>query len=628
MRLTRRELAKMGMGLAALRAGLGAAPMAQAQSAAAPVGTGVRVHGHSLIGALRYGPDFKHFDYVNPAAPKGGTARYFAGVSYDSLNPFIVAGSPATPIAGTSSAAMAVVIETLMAAPLDEGSTHYGRLAEWMESGPDDKWVAFRLRDAARWHDGKPVTVEDVIFSYETLTTKGLPRYRAYYRNIVSARDVGDRTVLFEFDKGGNRELPHIAGQLYVFPAHWWASRDFGAPSLEAPLGSGPYKVGKFEANRFIEFERVSNYWGADLPMNVGSNNFDKIRFDYYGTSEVAFEAFKVNNLDFHAEGVARNWATKYAFPAIKSGAVVKEEIPLEGSKPVSGFFYNLRRKKFSDRRTRAALNLLLDFENMNKVIYYDQYARPYSYFQGSKDLMATGLPSADELALLEPLKDQLPPELFTESFAHPTTNGRGRIPRKTLRKARSLFLAAGWRFEGGRLVDAAGAPFTIEFLTSSPALEPTIRHFMNNLKRAGVAPSIRTVDPTQYKTRADKYDFDCINWYVWNSESPGNEQRYFWGSSEASKPGGRNYCGVANPAVDALIDKIIFAADRASLAAACKALDRVLLFEHYVTLRAFSPGDRIAYWKEKVAHPAKLPSRDVGFPLVWWSPEAEEKKG
>lgn len=609
MRLTRRDAAKLGLGLAALR--FGCAP-AHAQASGAVVGAGIRAHGHSLVGSLRYGPDYPHFDYVNPQAPKGGAASYFAGFRYDSFNPYIVGGTP--------SAAAGFVIESLMETPADAGSTHYGLLAEWMESGPEESWAAFRLRDGARWHDGRPVTVEDAIFSFDVLTGQGLPFWRAYYAHVVSARDAGDRTVLFEFDQKDNRELPHIIGQLPILPAHWWADRQFAETSLEPPLGSGPYRIGGFEAGRYVDLERVPDYWGADLPVNIGRHNFDSVRLEYFGDMIAAFEAFKGGDLDFNEEFVARRWALQYDFPAITSGAVVKKEALIEGPKSVAGFFYNLRRPKFTDRRTREAFNLLLDFENMNKTIYYNQYARPSSYFQGAPDLMATGLPDPAELALLEPHRAALPSALFETPFEQPATDGSGRLPRSMLRRASALLDAAGWRVVEGKRVDVEGAPLSIEFLYASKTLEPTIRPFVANLERVGIVATLRSVDPAQYEARRRVYDFDCIAFGVANTESPGNEQRDFWGSAAVDVEGGQNYCGVANPIVDALIERIVFAEDRDGLAAACRALDRVLLFEHYVTLRAYAPFDRIAYWRDRVAGPDPLPSRSVDFPTAWWS--------
>ncbi len=617
MRLTRRDAAKLGIGLGAgvagLRLGLGPA---SAEEAAALLGTGVRTHGHSLVAPLRYGSDFAQFDYVDPAAPKGGSVSYEAGARFDSLNPYNIAGSP--------SFAARLVVETLMVRSLDEGSTHYGLLAEWMEAAEDDSWVAFRLRDAARWHDGRPVTVDDAIFSFEALTRNN-PFYGAYYANVARAVDLGDRTVLFEFDQSGNKELPHIMGQLDLLPAHWWEDRDFGAVILEPLLGSGPYRIAGFEAPRHVDLERVPDYWGADLPVRIGSNNFDRMRLEYISEDIVAFDAFKVGDLLYREENEALKWATLYDFPAIRRGEVVKENIALDGPQGVSGFFYNLRRPKFQDRRVREALNTLLDFENLNRVIYYDQYARPISYFQGTPDLMASGLPDAAELALLEPHRDALPPALFEQPFEHPVTDGSGELPRSIRRRAARLLDEAGWPIAGGERVGPDGEPLSIEFLTSSDALERTIQAYARNLNAAGIRTVARVIDPAQFTERVRAFDYDCLLAGVANSESPGNEQRDFWSSDAAAASGSRNYCGVANPVVDALIERIVFAEDRAGLAAACRALDRVLLFEYYVTLRAYSPFERIAYWRERIAHPEPLPSRSIGFPTVWWSKSAED---
>lgn len=614
MRLTRRDAAKLGLGLAAFRMGLGGSGAAEAQTEAPVLGSGIRVHGHSLVAPLRYGPDFPKFDYVNPDAPKGGTVHYDVGPRFDNLNYFNRAGAQSVAVV------LGDVIETLMAPSLDEGSTHYGLLAEWMESPEDDSWVAFRLRDGARWHDGRPITVEDVLFSFEVLTTKGRPFFGSYYAHVGSARDLGDRTVLFEFDQTGNRELPHIMGQLYVLPKHWWETRDFEEPTLEPLLGSGPYRFGALEASQFIDLDRVRDYWGANLPIRIGQNNFDRVRFSYFSEDVAAFESFKSGELHFRQEGEALKWATGYDFPAIRSGDVAKEEVYLEGPQPVSGFFFNVRRPKFADRRVREAFNLLLDFEYMNRALYFDQYARPVSYFQNTPDLMATGMPDDAELALLEPHRDSLAPDLFERPFEQPTSDGSGNLSRSARRRAAQLLDAAGWPNVDGVRTGPGGEVLSIEFLNTSASFEKTIAAFTENLEAMGVRTTVRTVDPTLFVQRRRAFDFDCIPWYVANSESPGNEQRDFWGSGDANVEGSRNFCGVSHPAIDDLIEKVVFSEGRAQLATACRALDRALLFEHYVALRAYSPFERIAYWRSEIAHPTPLPARSLGFPTVWWS--------
>ncbi|MEO1292242.1 MAG: extracellular solute-binding protein [Pseudomonadota bacterium] len=615
MRIDRRALMKTGLaGLA-----MGGLPVVSSLRADGPwSGGGERVHGDSLLGPAKYGPDFKHFGYVNPNAPKGGIAAIDYSAPFDSFNPFITKGTPLAPV-------RSYIVESLMTAPLDEGSTHYGLIAEWMEHPKDDAWAAFRLRDEARWHDGRPITVADVQKSFELLVEQGNPLYRFYYQNVVKVVDEGDRVVRFFFDQTGNRELPHTMGQLWILPAHYWEGKDFAEVASEPILGSGPYKVGQFERGRYAEFERVPDYWGKDLPVRVGTHNFDTLRFEFFLDRDVAFEAFKKGEIDYWDENSASRWAKRFEFPAINSGKVERREVAFEGPKVVQFFGLNLRREKFADRRTRQAIDMMFDFDWTNDQRYFNQYARPYSYFQGTDGLMATGLPDEAELALLEPFRDQLPPEVFEQPFENTKTNGSGR-DRRVRRRAAALLKEAGWQLDERKLVNAKGEPLSIEYITSAAAAERVVGPWMQNLEQLGITTSFRQVDQAQYIRRVRAFDFDVITSGVANSESPGNEQREYWGSASADQPGGRNRVGVKDPVIDSLIETIVFAENREALEAASRALDRVLLWQRYTILQLYEPRARIAFWKG-MTPPDPLPARDAGFPNVWWYNAAEAAK-
>ncbi len=605
MQFTRRGLGRLGLGAATL--GTLRFPAARA------AGTVLRAHGGSLIGEPRYPADFPHFAYVNPDAPKGGTIRLATESLFDSFNPFIVRGDPPTGIG--------LIFDSLMSSSLDEGSTHYGLLAEWFEHPADHGWVAFKLREGARWHDGRPITADDVIWTFRTLVEKGAPLYRFYYKNVVDVRDMGGGVVRFDFDQTGNRELPHIMGQLSVLPKHWWEGRDFEAGGLEPMLASGPYRIGAFEPGRFVEYERVPEYWGADLPVNRGQHNADRIRYEIYLDSAAALDAFRGGLVDYRLENSASNWAQRYDFAAARDGRVLREEVALDGPQRVQFLVMNLRRPKFRDPRTRKALTLAFDFEWTNRTIYFEQYARPRSYFQGTDDLMPAGVPQGLELEYLETLRDSLSPEVFGPPWTPPVTDGTGRN-RGGLRSAARLLEQAGWaQGPGGRLQDADGRPFAIEFLSAQDAQERVIGPYIANLATLGIDARFRVVDAPQYVRRVSQdpeFDFDMIISGLGNSESPGNEQREYWGSEAATRMGSRNLSGVQDPAVDALIDRIIFAEGREALAAATRALDRVLTWRHYAIPQLYTPYERIAYWN-MFGHPDPLPSRAIGFPTVWW---------
>lgn len=566
------------------------------------------VHGVAMHGAPKYGPDFRHFDYVNPDAPKGGTVIFSAIGTFDSLNPYILKGVPA--------AGLGLVFQTLTIQSQDEPFSEYAEIAESILVPEDRSWVAFDLRPQARWHDGRPITVEDVIFSFDTLKSKGHPFYRAYYRNVVKAEKIGERRVRFLFEGGTNRELPLIVGQLPVLPKHYYEGRDFERATLDAPLGSGPYRVERVDAGRTIVYRRVTDWWGADLPVNRGRYNFDEIRYEYYRDSDVALEAFKAGQYDIRLENTAKLWATGYDSPALERGWIVKEEIPVEQPAGMQGFVFNTRREIFRDPRVRAALAYAFDFEWTNRTLFYGAYTRTDSYFENS-ELEAEGLPGPAELALLEPFRDRLPAEVFTSRYEPPKTDGSGNL-REQLRTALRMLREAGWDVRDGRLVQlASGMPMRFEILLVNPAFERIVGPFVQNLARLGIEASVRTVDTAQYENRVNQFDFDMIVGVWGQSLSPGNEQRDFWSCEAANTPGSRNWAGICDPVVDALIDRIIGAPSREELVAACRALDRVLLWGHYVIPHWHIPYLRVAYWN-KFGRPAVLPRHDLDL-FAWW---------
>lgn len=584
-------------------------------------------HGTSLFGEVKYPPGFTHFDYANPDAPKGGTFRRSAIGTFDTLNPFNIKGTPA--------AASTQIYDSLMTTSFDEPSSEYGLIAEAMKYPDDYSWVTFKLRPEARWHDGEPITVEDVIWSFHTLK-KSHPLFNSYYKNVISAEQTGEHEVTFKFDQTGNRELPQIVGQLvYVLPKHYWEGtdangnkRDFTASTLEPPLGSGPYRISDVRPGRSITFERVPDYWGKDLPVNVGHHNFDEIRYEYFRDMTVALEAFKADQFDLRAENSAKRWATGYTFPAVERGDVVLQSFQTNNAEPMQGYVFNLRRDKFKDPKVRQAFNYAFDFEWLNANIFYDQYQRTGSFFENT-ELAATGLPEGKELEILEKIRDQVPPEVFTTEYKNPV-GGDTRTLRTNLREAARLLKEAGWEVKGGVLTNAeTGEPFTVEFLTSQPDSERTLSPYIQNLKRLGIQATIRPVDTAQYQNRMDNFDFDVTTDMFLQSLSPGNEQRDFWGSVAADTPGSRNTIGIKNPAIDTLIDEIIYAKDRATLVAASRALDRVLLWNHYLVPQFFSPDTRTARWN-RFGMPETEPDYGIATSTWWWDEDkaANVKKG
>nr|WP_246504782.1 extracellular solute-binding protein [Microvirga antarctica] len=574
-------------------------------------------HGSALLDTPKYPPGFKHFDYVNPDAPKGGLVRLGAQGAFDSFN-LVVAGVKGSPEQG-----LGLIYETLTTASLDEPSASYGLLAVAFAFPDDYSSVTFRMRPDARWHDGRPVTAEDVIFSFEVLKANS-PTYAFYYGNVVKAEKIGERDVKFTFDEKGNRELPQIMGQLLVLPKHWWEGtapdgrkRDVTQTTLEPPLGSGQYRLKSFVAGRSAVYERVKDYWGAALNVNVGKWNFDEIRYEYYRDATVLLEAFKGDQIDFRVENSARNWATGYNFPAREQGRVILEEFPSRASGVMQAFVLNLRREKFSDARVRRALNLAFPFEDIRKTIFSGQYERVSSYFNGL-ELASSGLPEGPELAILESLRDKIPAKVFTEPYANPVAETAEAV-RNNLREADRLLREAGWELKDRKRVNAKGETLTIELLGDSPNDERVYLPYKSALDRLGIVTSVRIVDGVQHVNRTRSFDFDIVSGLWGQSLSPGNEQREFWGSQAARREGSRNLAGIADPGVDALIDRVIFARDRAELVAATKALDRVLLAHDYMVPQWTYGLQRTARWN-RYSHPETLPRYGAsGFPTVWW---------
>ena len=572
-------------------------------------------HGVAMHGDLKYGPDFSNFDYVNPDAPKGGEVRQFAIGSFDNLNPFILKGQSASGIGR--------IFETLMTQAEDEAFSQYGLIAETVEMPEDRSWVAFTLRAQARWHDGTPITVDDVIFSLEVLKTKGHPFYRAYYGDVVKAEKVAERKVKFTFADGTNRELPLILGELPILSKAYYESHDFEKTTLVSPLGSGPYRVESVDPGRSITYARLEDYWGADLPVRRGQDNFDTIRIDYYRDPTVAMEAFKAHEYDFRVENASKVWATAYVGAVFDDGRIVKEEISHGIPTGMQGFVFNTRRGKFADVRLRRALGYAFDYEWTNKNLFNGAYTRTKSYFSNS-ELASSGLPDEAELALLEPFRGQIPASVFDEVYEVPETDGSGNA-RRNLRQALKLLGQAGWTFADGKLISpATGRPLEIEFLIVSPLFERIIAPFIKNLEKLGVASKIRLVDSAQYQKRLEDFDFDMIVASIGQSISPGNEQSNYWTAAAADTPGSRNYAGINDPAVDSLVASLIAAPDRDALITAARALDRVLLSGYYVIPHWHIRSFRVAYWN-KFKRPEIAPKYSLGFDGWWIDPAMDE---
>jgi len=574
-------------------------------------------HALAMSGQPKYPAGFKHFDYVNPDAPKGGAVREADIGTFDSFNPFISKGVAAS--------GLGLIYDSLTERSADEPFTQYGLVAEKIEVPKDRSWVIFYLNPKAAFNDGHPITAEDVVFTFNLLMTKGSPLYHKYYADVAKVEALGERKVKFTFKNARNPELALIIGELQVLPKHYWQNRDFTKTELDPPLGSGPYRIDSFKPGHFIVYRRADNYWAKDLPVNRGRYNFDQIRYDYYRDNVVALEAFKAGEYDFRLENTAKSWANDYTSPAFERGWIVKEEIRNQNPQGMQGFFYNTRRPVFADRRVREALGYAFDFEWSNRNLFYGQYTRTASFFANS-ELASGGPPSAEELKVLEPFRAQLPAEVFTKAYKPPTTDGSGNI-RTNLLKADELLRESGWVVKNRQRVnEKTGQPFAFEILLVNPEFERIVLPFKQNLARLGIEAQVRTVDVTQYTNRMRTFDFDMTVGVAPESLSPGNEQRNFWDSKSADIPGSRNLAGIKSPAIDALVELVISAPDRQSLITRTRALDRALLWGFYVIPQWHLSYWRIAYWN-KFSRPATPPKYALGFDDTWWVDAAKEKK-
>ena len=567
-------------------------------------------HGLSIFGDLKYPAGFPHFDYVNPNAPKGGEIRISWVGSFDNLNPFVLKGDP------LYDRYALLQFDTLMTRGYDEPDTVYGLVAKSVEVGPGKAWITFTLNERAHFNNGSPVTPEDVVFSFQIIKNKGHPRFRVVYRDIEKAEVISPNQVKFSFGANANRDLPLVAAGIPVLSKAYFTEHQFDKSTLKPILGSGPYRIVKADQGRSVLFERVPDYWARDLPVNVGRYNFDRFRIDYYRDRQIDLEAFSANAYDFREEFTSKNWATAYNFPAVTKGWVIRETLKDERPAGAQAFFINTRRDKFRDRRVRAALDYVFDYEWLNKNIFHSLYKRNQSVFENT-DLAARGIPGQSELALLEPFREQLPDALFTQPIAFPKTDGSGNN-RKNFRVAIRLLREAGWTIKKGKLTNADGEVMTIEFLTDQPTFERIIGPYARNLERVGIAAKIRIVDSAQYQNRLNEFDYDIITARFLMSLTPGIEQRNMWGSETANLTGSYNLSGIDNAVVDALIETLIAATDRDALTTAARALDRVLLWNRYFIPQWFKAEHNIAYW-DKFGRPPKKPRYSEGYPHTWW---------
>ncbi len=570
-------------------------------------------HGIAMHGDTKYPAGFTHFDYANPDAPKGGTLKMAVVANgFDSFNPFDIRGVAA---AGIST----YLYDTLLESSDDEPFSAYGLIAESLETPEDRSYVVFNIRKEAKFHDGEAITAQDVKFSFETLTTKGHPFFRNYYADVSSVTVEDHHRVRFDFSDTSNRELPLILGQMPILPAHYWVDREFGKNGLNPPVGSGPYRIGDFEAGRSITYERVKDYWAKDIGVRKGRFNFDQITYDYYTDDTVALEAFKAGSFDFRLESSAKNWATAYTGERFENGTIIKEAIEHHRPSGMQGFAFNTRRKVFSDPLVREALAYGFDFQWANKNLFFDQYTRTDSYFENS-DLASSGLPEGRELEILEPYRDQLPEEVFTEEYQPPTTEGQQGL-RENLRTAMELLKSAGYEIRDGKMVHGkSGEPLAFEILLFQKSFERVVLPFKNNLGRLGIDVTVRLVDSNQYIQRLREFDFDMITQVFGQSDSPGNEQREYWHSSTVDAKGSRNYMGVSDPVIDELVSMVIQAPDREELVHRVRALDRVLLHHHYVIPHWHLRSDRVAYWNH-LQRPAETPKNGIDLDNWWAKP-------
>jgi microcin C transport system substrate-binding protein len=606
-RLSRRHL--LGLGVGALSAATRFRPVAAAESTA-------EAHGMSAFGDLKYPADFHHFDYVKPDAPKGGLFSLIPSnraynqsfQTFSSLNAYILKGEGAQ--------GMDMTFVPLMVRANDEPDAMYGLAAKSVQISPDKLTYRFAMRPEARFHDGSKLTAHDAAFSLTTLKEKGHPLIVVQLRDMAKAEAFDDATLVVTFAAKRARDVPLYVAGLPIFSKAYYSERPFDESTLDIPLGSGPYKVGKFEANRYIEFTRVKDWWAADLPVNRGSYNFDVVRYEFYRDRDVAFEGFTGKNYLYREEFTARVWATRYDFPAVKDGRVKRELLPDETPSGAQGWFINTRREQFRDPRVREALIDAFDFEWTNKTIMYGAYARTHSPFQNS-DMMVNGPPSPEELALLEPFRGQVPDEVFGAPFVPPVSDGSGQ-DRALLRKASQLLTDAGLVIKDGKRLLPNGEVFKIEFLVDEPSLQPHHAPYIKNLGTLGIEASFRLVDAVQYRARVEDFDFDMTIERFSMSATPGDSMRAFFSSQAAATKGSYNLAGIASPPIDALVAKIIGAENRADLTIACRAFDRVFRAGRYWVPQWYRTNHPIAYW-DQFAHPEKPPrySGGVGAPEI-----------
>jgi len=606
--MQRRHLLASGLALGLAPSPVLTIPAARGQ---APAAAGpLRTHALSLLGDPALPADFPHWPWVNPAAPKGGEIALTALGSYDSFNQFI--------LRGTAAVGLGALYDTLLKESADEASTEYAHLAGVVEIPADRMGVAFELRPEARWHDGRPITAEDVVWTFDALRQHGRPYYRAYYGDVAEAVAEGPRRVVFRFKTNENRERPLILGQLPVLPKHWWEGRDFARPILDPPLGSGPYRIERFETGRGITYARVPDYWARDLPTMKGTNNFDRMRYEYFRDSTVALEAFKAGQIDFRTENIAKEWATAYDFPAVRQGLVKRDEIRHALPTGMQGFAVNLRRPLFQDARVRRALIEVFDFEWMNQNLFYGSYTRTRTYFSNS-ELASSGLPEGAELAVLERFRGRVPEQVFTEEYRLPSTDGSGNN-RDGARRALGLLREAGWTVRDRRLVNAQGQPFEFEILLQGPSFERVALPYVQWLQRLGMNPRVRTVAPAQYQVRLDAFDYDMTVDVIPQSLSPGNEQRDYFTCERAKQNGSQNVAGICDPAIDALVELVITAPDREALVARTRALDRVLLWHNYLVPHWHIQSFRVAWW-DRLGRPPRNPKYSLALDSWWVDP-------
>lgn len=605
MRITRRSALIVGAGALAFSRFPG---VSRAQE--------TEVHGISSFGDLKYSADFKHFDYVDPNAPKGGTFSQIGAtrqynqnfLTFNSLNSYILRGDAAL--------GMQMTFAALMTSALDEPDSLYGLAARSVRISADGLTYRYRLRPEARFHDGTKLTAHDVAFSLNLLKQKGHPIILQFTRDFSGAEATDDETVMLTFAPKRARDVPLFVAGLPIFSRAYYSAKSFDETTLDVPLGSGPYKVGRFEGGRFIEYERVKDWWGADLPVSRGQNNFDILRFEFYRDRDVAFEGFTGKNYTFREEFTSRIWATRYDFPAIRDGRVKRETIPDETPSGAQGWFLNMRRDKFKDRRVREALNFAFDFEWTNKNIMYGSYDRTQSVFQNSP-MVAVGKPSAEEIALLEPFRGQVPDEVFAEPFLPPVSDGSG-ADRALLRRAGQLLQEAGYAVKDGKRVNAKGERISFEFLIEEPSFQPHHMPFIKNLATIGVDATLRIIDPTQMQARRNDFDYDIVIQRFSFSSTPGDSLRSYFSSQAATLKGSQNLAGIADPAIDAMIEKIIAANTRPELVTACKALDRLIRAGRYWVPHWNKASHWIAYW-DQFARPKTKPRYARGVPETWW---------